>query len=117
MPVTVHERSKTVTCIKYFDILIPFPTTQIEETFDESAFFGASGCMKCLRKDELMLLIGGVVKDQVAGLHSQIDSQNQRILMVRNLYGSEERGKGVLIKAKSLNYIHRLIHRFKEYLW
>ena len=71
--------------------MIPFPTTQIEETFDDSAFFGTSGCMKCLRKDELMLLIGGVVKDQVAGLHSQIDSQNQRILMVRNFYG---RGRG-----------------------
>ena len=67
------------------DIFIPFSNIQINDTFDQSAFFGASGCMKCLRKEELMLLIGGVVKDQVAGLHSQIDSQNQRILMVRNL--------------------------------
>ena len=58
---------------------------QVEETFDESAFFGASGCLKCLRKDELMLLIGGVVKDQMAGLQSQIDQQNHKILMVSRL--------------------------------
>ena len=42
---------------------------------------------------------GSVDQGHVAGLHSQIDSQNQRILMVRNLYG-REMGKGVLIKIK-----------------
>ena len=39
---------------------------------------------------------GGVSQGQVAGLHSQIDSQNQRILMVMNLYGREERRKGAV---------------------
>ena len=59
------------------------PFDQIEETIDESAFFGASGCMKCLRKDQLVVLIDAAVKDQVSGLQSQLEKQNQRILMVR----------------------------------
>ncbi len=50
-----------------------------------AAFAAGSGCLQCLKQDDLMTLIGVVVKGQLGDLQSQLSSQNQQIISVSRI--------------------------------
>ena len=50
-----------------------------------AAYAAGSGCLQCLKQDDLMTLIGVVVKGQLGDLQSQLTSQNQQIIAVSRI--------------------------------
>ncbi|XP_071796583.1 uncharacterized protein [Asterias amurensis] len=44
------------------------------------AYAAGSGCLQCLKQEDIMTLIGVVVKGQLGDLQSQLTSQNQQII-------------------------------------
>ena len=47
-----------------------------------AAFVAGSGCLQCLKQDDLMTLIGVMVKGQLGDLEAEVASQKQQILAV-----------------------------------
>ncbi|XP_022095534.1 myosin-11-like isoform X2 [Acanthaster planci] len=65
-------------------------TSEADGDGSTAAFIAGSGCLQCLKQDDLLALIGAVVKGQLKDLQSEVMSQKQLILNMQQLRIDQE---------------------------